>query len=92
MSLAGLFFMCALGAFLAKQAVLAQTAKDFAITDGTASEDRWVLDKIAAAVDPLLGQMLTLAGISVAAVLVSAGAFLISKMVIEDRTKNGSPQ
>ena len=87
-SIAGTATMGAVGAYLAKRAILQQAAATYAITDGESLGDSWIRDNIAAAADPVLGQFLGLGGICLMLLAICAGAVYVARMVIADGEKD----
>ncbi len=89
-SLSGTAVMGALGAFMSKRAVLKQAAETYAITDGEAQGDAFIQTSLAAAIDPVLGQFVGLAALSLVVVALCVGAIHVSRMVLEDEDSGGT--
>ena len=82
--LTGLFFMSALGAFLAKRAVVDHVAKRLPVADGVATHDQGVLSQAAESIDPVIGSMLGLGGISAAVLVLCIGAIVAVRVAMEE--------
>lgn len=82
-------FMVAVGMYLARQAVLAQGAKTYAISTELGSDDPWVLDQLAGAIDPMWSLVVGTTVLLSAVAAICVAAIIVSRMVLEDERADG---